>query len=199
MESNVSKKIFTTRKMVSVGLLSSISIFLGMTGLGFIPFPLFNATILHIPVIIGAILEGPVVGGLIGLFFGLFSMYNAAVKPTPLSFVFLNPIISVLPRILIGIVSYYVYVLIRKLLKDKFKSFTIGFTAVVGSLTNTIVVLGLAYIIYLEKFVVAMGLSESAGGKAIALMCLTNGLPEAVVSAAITIPIILAAKKAFKR
>ena len=64
---------------------------------------------MHIPVIIGAIMEGPVVGGFIGLIFGLFSIYQALTNPTPVSFVFLNPLVSVIPRILIGIVSYYVY------------------------------------------------------------------------------------------
>ena len=64
---------------------------------------------MHIPVIIGAIMEGPLVGGLIGLIFGLFSIFQAATNPTPVSFVFLNPIVSVLPRVLIGIVTYYAY------------------------------------------------------------------------------------------
>ena len=36
-------------------------------------------------------------------------MFQAVTNPTPVSFVFLNPIVSVLPRILIGIVTYYTY------------------------------------------------------------------------------------------
>ena len=62
-----------TKKLVVIGMLSGISIFLGLTGLGFINIPPVKATIMHIPVIIGAIIEGPIVGGLIGLVFGLFS------------------------------------------------------------------------------------------------------------------------------
>lgn len=99
----------STRKMTIVGLLGGISIVLGMTPLGFIPVGPTRATIMHIPVIIGAIMEGPLVGGLIGLIFGLFSIFQAVTNPTPVSFVFLNPIVSVLPRILIGIVAYYGY------------------------------------------------------------------------------------------
>jgi uncharacterized membrane protein len=64
---------------------------------------------MHIPVIIGAIMEGPVVGGLVGLIFGLFSIFQALTNPTPVSFVFLNPLVSVVPRVLIGITSYYVF------------------------------------------------------------------------------------------
>lgn len=214
MERNLSKSKFSTRKLVSVGLLSAISIFLGLTGLGFIPIPPVKATILHVPVIIGAILEGPLVGALVGLFFGLFSIYNAFVAPTPISFVFWNPIVAVLPRILIGLGSYYIYIAISKLLKNKLfnnkllknklfknqiQAFSIGFAAICGSLINTIGVLGLAYIIYLEKFATALGLSASAGAKAIAWVAVVNGIPEAIVSALITIPIVLATKKAFNR
>ena len=100
----------STRKMMIVGLLGSVSIVLGaIPGLGFIPVGPTRATIMHIPVIIGAIMEGPLVGGLIGLIFGLFSIFQAATNPTPVSFVFLNPLVSVLPRVLIGIVTYYAY------------------------------------------------------------------------------------------
>ncbi len=104
-----SKKSFDIRKLTIIGVLGAISIVLGMTPLGFIPVGPTRATIMHIPVIIGAIIEGPVVGALVGLIFGLFSIYQAITAPTPVSFVFLNPIVSVLPRILIGITAYYTY------------------------------------------------------------------------------------------
>lgn len=103
------EKYLTIRKMTIVGVLGGVSIVLGMTPLGFIPVGPTRATIMHVPVIIGAIMEGPLVGGFIGLIFGLLSMFQAVTNPTPVSFVFLNPIVSVLPRVLIGIVSYYVY------------------------------------------------------------------------------------------
>jgi len=110
----------SVKKMTIVGVLGGISIILGMTPLGFIPIGPANATIMHIPVIIGAIIEGPIVGGLIGLIFGLFSMFQAMTNPTtPLSFTFLNPIVSVLPRVLIGIVTYYVYKLMGRLEENK--------------------------------------------------------------------------------
>ncbi len=104
--------------MTTVGILGGISIVLGMTPpLGFIPVGPTRATIMHIPVIIGgAIVEGPLVGGLIGLIFGLFSMFQAATNPTPpVSFVFLNPVVSILPRVLIGVVTYYVYEFLNKI------------------------------------------------------------------------------------
>lgn len=106
---------FDVRKMTIVGILGGISAILGLTPLGFIPVGPTKATIMHIPVIIGAIMEGPVVGGLVGLIFGLFSVFQAIMNPTPVSFVFLNPLVSVVPRVLIGIVSYYVYSLFKRI------------------------------------------------------------------------------------
>lgn len=190
--SNVKTK-FSIRQITMVGMLSAISIFLGLTGLGFIPIPPVKATIMHIPVIIGAIIEGPIVGALVGLVFGLFSMYQAITTPLPTSFIFFNPIIALLPRILIGIVSYYVYNFCR----DKFKkqSISIGISSLLATLTNTVGVLGLTYLIYLERYSAAIGISKEATGAAIATIGITNGIPEAIISAVISIPIILAILK----
>ena len=111
----IKEKKLTVRKMTIIGVLGAISVVLGMTPLGFIPVGPTRATIMHIPVIIGAIMEGPIVGGIVGLIFGLFSIFQAITNPTPVSFVFLNPIVSVLPRILIGITTHYVYDGLKKL------------------------------------------------------------------------------------
>lgn len=69
----------STKEIVVAGMLGAISIVLGVTRLGFIPVPTpaGNATIMHIPAILGAVLEGPVVGALIGLIFGIFSFFTA--------------------------------------------------------------------------------------------------------------------------
>lgn len=193
MERSTSHAALGLRKMVIIGMLSGISIFMGLTGLGFIPLPFMKATIMHIPVIIGAIIEGPVVGAFVGLVFGLFSMYNALVNPTPLTPIFLNPIVSVVPRILIGIVAYYVY----KLLKNKFKkeSIQIGIAAVLATITNTVGVLGFTYLLYVEQYAKAMEISSSTAGITIASVALTNGIPEALLSALITVPVVVAIKK----
>lgn len=106
---------FNVRKMAIVGVLGALTAILGMTPIGLIPIGPTKATILHIPVIIGAIIEGPVVGAFVGLIFGLFSVYSAITTPTVTSFAFLNPLVSILPRVLIGITTYYVYKAIKNL------------------------------------------------------------------------------------
>ena len=61
------------RKIVIAGVMGAISIFLGATHLGFIPwFAGAALTVMHVPVIIAAVLEGPVVGAVVGLIFGAF-------------------------------------------------------------------------------------------------------------------------------
>ncbi len=96
--------------------MSGIAIFLGATRLGFIPFVLGVAiTIMHVPVIIGAVLEGPLVGTLIGALFGLFSLVWAFVAPTgPGDLYFQNPLISILPRLFIGLTAWASYAAFRR-------------------------------------------------------------------------------------
>lgn len=181
-----------TRQMAVVGMLSGITIFLGISGLGFIPLPTgVKATIMHLPVIIGAIIEGPIVGSIIGLAFGLFSMYQAFTFPTPFSFWFWNPVIALLPRILIAFTSYYCY----SLFKNKYKSFGIGLAAVVGTLTNTLGVLGLSYVFYLDRIASTLKVSSSAVLKFMLSIGVTNGIPEAAISALITIPVVMSILK----
>lgn len=182
---------FGVRQIATIGMLSAITIVLGLTGLGFIQIPPVKATIMHIPVIIGAIIEGPVVGAIIGLFFGLFSMFQAFTSPTPVSFIFLNPLIAIVPRVLIGITSYYAY----KMLPSKSNGKKCALAAAVGTLTNTILVLGLIYIIYLERFAKALSIDVSKAGATILGIGLTNGIPEVLISIAIIVPVVTAVNK----
>ena len=178
-----------TRRLVLIGALGGISIFLGVSGLGLIRLPIFSLTIMHIPVIIGALLEGPVVGISVGLIFGLFSMYQNITAPGLTSFIFWNPIVALIPRMLIGIVAYYSF----KLLKSKIKSTGLcaGIAAVLGTLTNTLGVLGLTYILYLDRYAQAREISREAVAGTLLTIGITNGVPEAIVSALITIPIVV--------
>lgn len=232
------EKRFSIRRMTIIGVLGGISIMLGLTPLGFIPIGPTRATIMHIPVIIGAITQGPIVGAMVGLIFGLFSLFQNITNPTITSFVFLNPLVSVLPRVLIGITSYYTYKGFQKLgfkntrntlnllwigiiiylgygiytaLKSgdynilmvlinialiitivllmyftrnslKSKSLDIIIATIVGSLTNTVGVLFLIYILFAERFVLALGLNIANTRKVIIGIGLANGIPEAIIA-----------------
>lgn len=136
----------STRKIAVAGLLGAISIVLAVSGLGMIPVPSLTgrATIMHIPVIIASLIEGPIVGALTGLIFGLYSFF------TPTGAIPADPIVRILPRILIGITTYYTY---RSLIK--FPNTSVIVASIVGALTNTVGFVGLAiWLGYLPKEVV---------------------------------------------
>ncbi|MCL1815750.1 MAG: ECF transporter S component [Treponema sp.] len=100
------------RKIVVGGVFSALVIVLGIPpGLGFIHLPLASITILQVPVIIAAILEGPLVGFFTGLLFGIFSLVTAATAgTTAFDTAFLNyPWVAIVPRILIGPGAWLVY------------------------------------------------------------------------------------------
>lgn len=151
------------KQMTIAGLLGATSIILGATPLGFIPVPTVagHATIMHIPAIIGGILEGPTVGALTGLIFGLYSFFRAS---NPF---FMDPIIALIPRLLIGVISYFVY----KITKSDILA------AALGTATNTIGVMGLA--------VLRGYLTRSAAWTVV----ITHGIPEILVAVAICVTI----------
>ena len=186
------RTLFRTRQLTIVGMLSAITVILGLTGYGFVPLPMAKATIMHIPVIIGAVLEGPAVGVMVGLLFGLFSIFQNMIAPNILSFAFLNPLVSVLPRVLIGLTAYYCY----KLVPVKNEALKIGVGAALGSLTNTIGVLGMIYVLYAADFAAARGIDPATVFAVVSGIAVTNGLPEAIISAIITVPVVIMVKKA---
>ena len=168
-------KALSVRKIVIAGVLAAVAILLGVTRLGFIPVPTAagNATIMHVPAIIGGIMEGWLVGGIIGTIFGLFSFLQAT---TPL---FKDPLVAILPRIFIGITTYFAYVGLKKI--NEYLALIVA--AVVGTLTNTILVLGMAVI----RGYMAAGVAWTVG--------VTHGLPEVVVAAIITVAVVVAWKR----
>ncbi len=190
-----------TRTLTLLGVMTAIIAFLTMSGFGIIPVGPIAATILHIPVVIVAIVEGPFVGGILGFIFGVVSMLNAVLRPTPFSFLFLNPIVAILPRILIGLIAGYLY----KLLKHtKMGKLSITISAAIGSLVNTVGVLGLIYIIYAQKYMELMVAAGKAKATETALayiggVAITNGGVEMIVCAIISTPICLALLKIKKR
>lgn len=166
-----------TRKIAITGVLSAISIVLGLTRLGFIPwFSGASLTIMHIPVIIGAVLEGPLVGAVIGLIFGLFSMFQAAVAPTgPTDVWFTNPLLAVVPRLFIGPVAYYVW---KALARWQVPALIAA--GIAGSLTNTLLVLGM------------IGLLGFLPWAILPVIVIANGLPEAGAAALLTVAVVAA-------
>ncbi len=179
----------TTRQIVVAALLGAITIVLGVTRLGFVgPFPpllMVSATILPIPAIIGGILEGPVVGLLIGLIFGLTSWLQAPTEAPPASLWFTNPLVSVLPRLFIGVTAAYAYLALRKANEVVAQAVA----ALVGTLTNTVLVLGII------GFLGAIGLLQEAMSLAVLL---PGVLPNVIAEPIVAIIIVVAVVSAWK-
>jgi uncharacterized membrane protein len=236
----------TVRQIVIAGALGAIAILLGATRIGFIPFVLGIAiTVMHIPAIVGAVLEGPVVGLIIGLLFGLFSFAWAFIAPTgPGDVYFQNPLISIVPRLFIGPVAYLAYRLVREPRKSALllglvlllaaaaigiaygtptlagnagarwvvlgaalalaalalaglgltlarygEIAATGVAAVAGTLTNTVLVLGMIGLLGSLGWVAPVPWSVLLG------VGLTNGIPEVVAAVLITVAVVAAWKQ----
>lgn len=139
------------KKIVVTGALSALIIVLGLTNLGFIPwFSGASITILHIPVIIAAVLEGLVPGIIVGAVFGIFSMIRAITSPMgPLDPFFKNPLVSVLPRILFAVVAFFLFVGLLSLLGKKRTTNRViaaGIAAFLSTLVHTVLVISALYI-----------------------------------------------------
>ena len=194
----MNNKNTSTLKLVQLALFIAIILIMAFVPyLGYIPLGFMNATIIHIPVIIGALFLGPKSGAILGFVFGLTSLYNNTFNPNITSFVF-SPfytaggvngglrsiIVCFLPRLLIGIVAYYTYKLIIKKAGNKSKSRTLAFTVagVLGSLTNTTLVMSGIYFLFGSSYSAAKGVAENTLYKIILTVVGTQGVPEAIVS-----------------
>ncbi len=171
------------RKIAVAGVLSAIAIFLGIPPihLGYIPwFAGASLTVMAAPVIIGAVLEGPIVGLAIGFLFGLSSLVNAAVAPSgPADVLFTNPLVSVFPRLFIGPVAWLIY----RPFEKRARPVGMVLAGIGGSLTNTALVLGM--IVLLGK----IGLPLAG------TIALTNGGPEAAANAFLVLAVVAAWKR----
>ena len=183
-----------TRWMVSVALMAAIVIVLANTPLGMIQLPIIKATTVHIPVILGAILLGPVAGAILGAIFGICSLVSNTMAPTLLSFAFspflsttgipgaLKAIwISVGCRILIGVVAGWLWVLFTKIKLNQFIALPIvGF---VGSMVNTVTVMGSIYFLFAQQYAEAKEVALTAVFGLVMGTVTASGIPEAIAAA----------------
>ena len=177
-----------TQWMVSVALMAAIVILLANTPLGMIQLPIIKATTVHIPVIIGAIL------------FGVCSLVSNTMAPTLLSFAF-SPFmsttgipgaikaiwISVGCRMLIGIAAGWLWILFNKLKVNQIIALPIvGF---VGSMVNTITVMGSIYLLFAQQYAQAKDVAISAVWGLVMGTVTASGIPEAIAAAVLVLAI----------
>ena len=183
-----------TRYLTSVALMAAIVILLANTPLGMIHLPIIKATTVHIPVILGAILLGPWAGALLGGIFGICSMISNTVAPTLLSFAF-SPFmsmtgilgvfkaiwISVGCRVLIGVAAGWLWIVFKKCKLDPVIALPV--TGFVGSMVNTICVMGSIYMLLAKEYAQAKSVAVDAVWGLIMATITGSGIPEAIAAA----------------
>ncbi len=205
----------STVTIVQTAMFAAIVVVLAFVPyVGYIRIPILaiQATTIHIPVIVASILLGPKAGAFLGGVFGLTSLINNTVSPGITSFVFspfieigdglggspLSLVICFVPRILVGIVPYYVYNAIQKKSKnsEKTNKLSLLISGIAGSMTNTILVMGMIYIFFGHEWAAAKSIAYEAVLGIILSVVGINGTIEAVVAALITSAAVLVLQKA---
>ena len=155
---------------------------------GYIPISGLSLTTIHVTVIVAAVVLGPKDGALVGGMWGVIDWIRAFVAPTSAlaPYVFTNPLVSVVPRVLIGVVAGWMFIWWQRRGKQM-----VGLTlaGVAGSLTNTILVLGLIGTLYADR---AAGFYKVDLTKLMPYLLTIvgiNGVPEAIL-AGILVPLI---------
>lgn len=189
--------------VAKIGIITAISAIMSIPPFGTIKIPIFmvDATLGHLPTVIISILEGPLYGAICGLFLGIISMIRCLTEPAGLNLLIWNPLISVLPRILIGITTAYSYRGLRALFSKGAKSgdaVAVVVSAAIGSVTNTIGVLGMIFVIYYDKLTEMLAESEiiQKAGAFLLGIGVANGLCEMVLVAALALVLVKALRRA---
>lgn len=201
-----------TRWMAGLAMFIAVELVLAATGIGLIPLPVIKATTMHIPVIIGAVLLGPLAGGILGSMFGLCSIWVNTTTPGVLSFAF-SPFMSMSGlsgavkavwiavgcRILIGVVAGWLWILLKKArVNDYIALPVVGF---IGSMTNTVSVMGSIFFLLRPEYAqvknvgveavlaLVMGVVGTSGVmEAIAALVLVTAIGKALMRTALSLP-----------
>lgn len=178
-----------TMKIAFAGILIALMFVLSWTVLGMIPLGVASATTVFIPVCIGIIFFDDFKYAVIfGLFFGIVSLVRSFVPQGFLDPYFQNPIVSVLPRLLVGIVGYLFYKGLTRLMKNRIivSSLTGGFIALI----NTIFTMGILILVYFQDVNQTFADNGFSILTALKTISLLNMLPEIAIGAILT-PIII--------
>ena len=143
--------------LIELALLVAILLVMNVTGLAMIPLPGQYASIMTVPVAVGAMMLGPLAGGILGGVMGCISFYTA-IKPgfstlflagyTGGIVVLLSFVNSIIPRVLMGVCVGWVFKLVHKLDKTKTVSYYIG--GIAAPLLNTLFYMTVLVFIFLN-------------------------------------------------
>lgn len=177
-------------KTAILGILMAIIFVQSMVPfLGYIPTGFVNVTIIHVTVIVAAIVLGPTDGAIVGLVWGIGTILRALTSPTSIidTTVFTNPVVAVIPRVLVGLFAGWIYLWFKKHTQKKLIG--MGILAAIGSITNTVLVLVLMRLMYASTLSQAYAAQTSALNAILLGIVGINGVPE-LIAAVIIAPAI---------
>lgn len=199
MESTHALQKRRMRDFTVASLLTAVVFLMTFTPIGFINLFVIKATIVHIPVIMASLLLGPKIGAVLGAMFGLASLINNTISPSSLlSFAF-SPLVPVpgtdsgsiwailicfVPRILVGVVPYYVDKFIASFDRssNKLRFASLFAAGVAGGLTNTLLVMHFIYIIFKDAYALKTGIEVDTVYGVILTIIIFHGIPESIVA-----------------
>ncbi|MBP3710487.1 MAG: ECF transporter S component [Treponema sp.] len=190
----MNKTVSRNRTIALTGALCALVVILGMppVSLGMIRIgPHASITIMHIPVLLAAMLiantAGLVSGVVVGAVFGIFSLIINAISPSgALSPLFVNPGVSVLPRMMLGVVAWFLWKLIN-LIPHLPKPVAAAITAFISTFAHTCMVIGALYVFAFR------GVFEVMNGRgyfAVMAALLPNAIVEAIGAAIVCTAVI---------
>lgn len=181
-----------TLKLTVYALFLAIMLVMGLVpGLGFIPTPVAGIVIIQVPVILASYFLGYKGGMFFGLVFGITSIINCFIQPDVFAAIIMNAggiktiglmiICLVIPRVLIGLTTRATYDLISRF--DMTRLLSMGLSAFIGTLTNTVFFLGAFYLFAREACMTGFGAATEKALFDMMLGVVTfNGVIEAVTS-----------------
>lgn len=151
------KKKTNLRYLIELALLIAILLVMNITGLAMIPLPGQYASIMTVPVAIGAMMLGPLGGSVLGFTMGCISFYTAIKTGFSTMFlagytggtvVLLSFINTIVTRTLMGFCVGWIFKAIYKIDRTKTVSFYIG--GIAAPLLNTLFYMTVLVIIFLN-------------------------------------------------
>ena len=156
-ELNMEKAKTNLTYLIELALLVGILLMMNITGLAMIPLPGQYASIMTVPVAVGAMMLGPLAGGVLGGVMGCISFYTAIKTGFSTLFlagytggmvVVLSFVNTIIPRILMGVCVGWVYRAASRLDRGNTVSYYIG--GIAAPLLNTLFYMTVLVLIFLN-------------------------------------------------
>lgn len=182
-----SKSKYDVKYLVRLSVLVAILLFLEATGLGMIKTPGLEFTIMQVPVLIGAIVMGPMAGGILGATFGLISFWECFGRSQfGVVLLGIDPLFTFLvcvpTRTLMGLLCGFLFKGLHRL--DRSNLWSFGVAGLCGALINTALFMG-ALVLFFYNTDFIQGLAQTfnvANPMAfVAVFVGVQGLLEAVI------------------